>query len=114
MTYFDTMLNKSRGALYGGSYVTRLAQKLGVFDALHDLTKRCHMIALDMDTFHSMHLVEKRGDVYVLIDGALPVSDEGPDAPIHAPTDLWVRVEVTQWCHEIMLCHLHSQMEWQQ
>ena len=53
------MLNKLRGALCGGSYVTRLAKNLGVFDALTGLTWSGYMIALAMDIFRSKHLVEK-------------------------------------------------------
>ena len=60
--YFDTMSNKSKGALCEGSYVTRLAKNLSVFNTLTGLTRSYSMIALNMDTFHSMHLVEKRGD----------------------------------------------------
>ena len=51
VTYFYTMSNKSRGALCGGSYVTRLAKNLGVFSALMGLTRSGHMFALDMDSF---------------------------------------------------------------
>ena len=59
VTYFDIMSNKSRGALCGGSYVMRLAKNLGVFEDLTGLTRSGYMIALAMDTFQSMHLVEK-------------------------------------------------------
>ena len=71
-TYFDAMSNKSRGALCGGSYVTRLVQNLGVFRTLTGLTRCGHMLEIAMDTYRLRHLVEKRGDVYVL---------RGDDAP---------------------------------
>ena len=38
VTYFDTMSNKSRGALCGGNYVTRLVKNLKIFYALTGLT----------------------------------------------------------------------------
>ena len=66
------------------------------------------MIALDMDNFYSMRLVEKRGDRYVLLDGAPagevvlevaeghedPVSDI-PAPPIY-PADVLACIEVAQ------------------
>ena len=77
-----------------------------MFTDLTNLTRSGHIIALDMDTFHSMRLMEKRGDEYILIDDALPVDEaldiaEGPaipNAPIppaHA-SESWARVEATQ------------------
>ena len=43
-----------------------------MFDKLRDLTRSCHTVALDMDAFRAMRLVEKRGDEYMFIDGAPP------------------------------------------
>ena len=54
------MSNKSRGALCGGSYVTRLAQNLGVFTDLTGLIRCGYMLTIAMDTFRLMHLVEKK------------------------------------------------------
>ena len=81
------MSNKSRGALCGGCYITRLVKNLGVFNALTGLHGSCHTIELAMDTFRSMHLVEKRGDTYVLIDGippseGVPKVAKGHDSPV--------------------------------
>ena len=58
-TYFDTMSNKSRGALYGGCCIIKLAKNLGVFNDLTGLHRSCSTVELAMDTFRSMHLVEK-------------------------------------------------------
>ena len=114
-TYFDTMSNKSRGVLYGGCYITRLAKNLGVFNALTGLTRGSLTIELAMDTFRLMRLVEKRGDRYVLIDGApvgkgVPEEVEGHDdlvpnilalaiPPVH-PANALARIEVAQQRHE--------------
>ena len=138
-TYFDTMSNKSRGALCGGCYITRLAKNLGVFNDLQGLTRSSFTIEIVMDTFRSMRLMEKRGDRYVLIDGARPrkgvagvaeVAEDqdapvpdipAPNVPPVHPADALARIEesqrrqeVTQRRHEIMLRHLHSQIDWQQ
>ena len=107
------MSNKSRGALCGGSYVTRLAKNLGVFDDLTGMTRCGYMLAIAMDTFRLMHLVEKRGDDYVLIEGDAPAvggvaAAEEHDAlipdipvpPVHPP-DVLARIEATQWRHEV-------------
>ena len=102
------MSNKSRGALCGGSYVIRLAQNLGVFTALTGLTRCGHMLEIAMDTYLLMHLVEKRGDEYVLRDGVAPaegraeVAEEHdaamPDVPEHPvhPDDVLARIEASQ------------------
>ena len=108
MTYFDTMSNKFRGALCGGSYVTRLAQNLGVFTDLTGLTHSGHMLEIAMDTFRLMHLVEKRGDDYVLLEGDAPIGGGAavaeehdapiPDVPEHPvqPSDVLARIEASQ------------------
>ena len=92
------------------------------------------MIALAMDTFRSMHLIEKRGDIYVLLDGDQPggvpeIAEDHdvliPDIPALEipsvlPLDVLARIEATQQRqeatqrrHDIMLCHIHSQLDWQ-
>ena len=111
VTYFDTMSNKSRGALCGGCYINRLAKNLGVFTTLRDLTKSYYMVVFDMDTFHLMHFMKKRDDVYVLIDGAspgkgVPKVAEDHDAPVPNisaskippifPIEALARIEVSQ------------------
>ena len=87
-----------------GSYVTRLVKNLRVFDSLYDLTRSCYMVALDMDVFSSMQLVEKRDYEYMLDDGALPVDDlyvvKGHDIPASEippiPVDLEAEFRRTQ------------------
>ena len=127
------MSNKSRVALCGGSYVTRLAQNLGVFTDLTGLTRSGHMLEIAMDTFRLMHLVEKRRDDYVLLEGDASVGGraavaEEHDVPIPdilehpvQPSDVLAHIEAsqrrqeeTQCRHEVMLRHLRSQLDWQQ
>ena len=88
------------------------------------------MLAIAMDTFRLMHLVEKRGHDYVLIDGDAPavggaaIAEEHdapiPDIlvpPVHPPNVLaWIeatqrRHEATQRRHDIMLHYIHSQLD---
>ena len=86
-----------------------------------------------MDTYRLMHLVEKRGDEYVLRDGDAPAEGRAevveeqdaaipdvPEPPVQ-PYDVLARIEAsqrrqeeTQRRHEVMLRHLRSQLDWQQ
>ena len=75
---------KSRGALYGGHYITRLAHRLKVFGALTGLSRGIHLSVIDLDALLSMRVVEKRGDHYFLID-APPVGADDDDASVHDP-----------------------------
>ena len=82
--YFDLMGGKSRGALCGGHYITRLARRLDVFGALSGLSQGIHLSVIDLDALRSMRVVEKRGDAYFLLDVPPPGADDD-DAPVHDP-----------------------------
>ena len=66
------------------------------------------MLAIVMNTFRLMHLVEKRGDKYILIKGDAPVVGGAavveehdalipdiPTSPVHPP-DALARIEASQ------------------
>ena len=82
--YFDLMSGKSRGALCGGHYITRLAHRLEIYSGLTGLSRGIHITIINSEALRSMRVVEKRGDHYFLID-APPASADDDDVSADPP-----------------------------
>lgn len=71
--YFAKMAYKKKGALCGGSYITRLAKNLRLFQgaiALSDLTVELKIGTLNIDVMIRMSLVKRQGVHYVVVGWA--------------------------------------------
>lgn len=80
------MAVKKKGALYSGSYITRLAKNLGVFSgaiALGGLIVKPKMTSLDIEVLKHMGLVKLWGNRYVLVwrDIEMDPDELGPAQP---------------------------------
>ena len=73
--YMEGMSRKKKGALCGGSYVTRLAKNLGVFDTLTNLRQLCSPLPFNITVMKKIRVVTFRDGRYVLITNP---SDLGP------------------------------------
>ena len=84
--YFSSMSQKSRGALYGGSYITRLARYLHVLDTPSRLTQVGNMLPLDLEHMTRLGMVHHHQltGAYVLIDQP---GDDSADEAETAETD---------------------------
>ena len=76
------MSRKKKGALCGGSYVTRLAKNLGVFDTLTNLRQLCSPLPFNITVMKKIRVVTFRDGRYVLITNP---SDLGPTEPLPRP-----------------------------
>lgn len=61
------MATKKKGALCGGSYITRLAKNINVFKGLSNLTPKLKMIPLNIDVMKKVVMVRRQGSKYVLV-----------------------------------------------
>ena len=76
----EGMARKKRGALCGGSYITRLAKGLGVFSSLTGLTEIYSMLPFNLHIMRKIDVVEKHNGYYVLPGGA-PIAPDAPAPP---------------------------------
>ena len=56
--YMEGMARKKKGALCGGSYVTHLAKKLGVFDQCPHLIQICNMLPFSLTVMRKIRLLD--------------------------------------------------------
>src|SRR5262249_58229100 len=77
LTYFDQMSRKRRGALCGGTYITRLAWRLDVFRPDPQVPATCAHIPIDLTILLCMGLVQRTAGGRF----ALPQPVEPPAAP---------------------------------
>ena len=77
--YMEVMSRKKKGALCGGSYVTRLAKNLGVFDSLTNLRQLCSTLQFNIIVMKKIIVVTVHNGRYVLITNP---SDLGPAEPL--------------------------------
>ena len=80
--YMEGMSRKKKGALCGGSYVTRLAKNLGVFDTLTNLRQCCSTLPFNITVMKKILVVTFRDGRYVLITNP---SNLGPAEPLPRP-----------------------------
>lgn len=65
--YSDSIASKQRGALCGGSYMTKLVKNLEIFNRLRNLTVTAKMVPLNLDMLKNIQMVRKVGGRYVLV-----------------------------------------------
>ena len=63
----DNMSRKSKGALCGGSYITRLAKNLNVFYSIPNLKQVCTTLPFNIVVLKKLRVVTIRDGQYVLI-----------------------------------------------
>ena len=80
--YMEGMSRKKKGALCGGSYVTRLAKNLRVFDSLTNLRQLCSTLPFNITVMKKIRVVTVRDGRYVLIINPF---DLGPPEPLPRP-----------------------------
>ena len=80
--YMEGMSRKKKGALCGGSYITRLAKNLGVFDSLTNLRQLCFTLPFNITIMKKIRVVTVRDGHYVLVTNP---SDLGPAEPLPRP-----------------------------
>ena len=80
--YMEGMSRKKKGALCGGSYITRLAKNLGVFDSLTNLRQLCSTLPFNITIMKKIRVVTVRDGRYVLVTNP---SDLGPAEPLPRP-----------------------------
>ena len=78
----EVMSRKKKGALCGGSYVTRLAKNLGVFDTLTNLRQLCSPLPFNITIMKKIRVVTFCDGRYVLITNP---SDLDPAEPLPRP-----------------------------
>lgn len=65
--YFKTIVAKKKGALYDGSYVTRLAKNLNVFRGLSSLNENLKKVPVNIEVMQNIGMVRLQRNRYILV-----------------------------------------------
>ena len=88
--YMEGMARKKRGALCGGSYITRLAKGLGVFSSLTGLIEICSMLPFNLHIIRNIGIIEKHNGCYILLGDSLVAPDASAPPTSTIPPQTYV------------------------